>query len=79
MQTVGEVQQDPQVLANGYLQRRRQPDGTTLGLAANPAQFDEQPVDIPAALAKGEHTDQVLSELGFTADELAGLRSRAVI
>jgi crotonobetainyl-CoA:carnitine CoA-transferase CaiB-like acyl-CoA transferase len=79
VQTVGEVQQDPQVLANGYLQRRRQPDGTTLGLVANPVQFDEQPVDIPAAPAKGEHTDQVLGELGLTPDELADLRSRSVI
>jgi crotonobetainyl-CoA:carnitine CoA-transferase CaiB-like acyl-CoA transferase len=67
------------MLANGYLQRREQPDGTTLALVANPIQFDEQAAEVSSAPGKGQHTDQVLGELGLTAAEVADLRARNMI
>jgi crotonobetainyl-CoA:carnitine CoA-transferase CaiB-like acyl-CoA transferase len=79
VQTLGEVQEDPQVLANDYLQRREQPDGTTLALAANPIQFDEQAAEVASTPDKGQHTDQVLGGIGIGVDELSDLRARNVI
>ena len=79
VQTLGEVQQDPQVLANGYLQRPEQADGSQLSVVAGPIQFDEQAADVPPAPSKGEHNDEILAGLGMTAEEIAGLRERYVI
>jgi crotonobetainyl-CoA:carnitine CoA-transferase CaiB-like acyl-CoA transferase len=43
-------------------------------LVANPVQFDETPVSITRAPQFAEHTDDVLSELGLTEDELIQLK-----
>jgi crotonobetainyl-CoA:carnitine CoA-transferase CaiB-like acyl-CoA transferase len=69
-----EVLQDRQVEANGYLPRH--PDHPTARLAASSQQFDSEPVVIRrGAPATGQHTDAVLAEVGFGADEVAALRA----
>ena len=69
-----EVIDDPQVTANGYLAPH--PTHPTARLACAPMQFgDEQTTIRRGAPAIGEHTDEVLTEAGFTADEIAALRS----
>jgi crotonobetainyl-CoA:carnitine CoA-transferase CaiB-like acyl-CoA transferase len=76
--TPSEVQSDPQVLANGYLPRH--PTHPTARLAASPVQFDEEPIVIRrAAPARGEHTDEVLAQLGLGAAERAKLREAGAI
>jgi crotonobetainyl-CoA:carnitine CoA-transferase CaiB-like acyl-CoA transferase len=76
--TPSEVQSDPQVLANGYLPRH--PTHPKARLAASPVQFDEAPVAIRrAAPARGEHTDEVLAQLGLGPDERAKLRETGAI
>jgi crotonobetainyl-CoA:carnitine CoA-transferase CaiB-like acyl-CoA transferase len=68
-----EVLHDPQVEANGYLPRH--PDHDRARLAASSQQFDSEPVTIRrGAPATGEHTDEVLAELGFGDVDVKALR-----
>jgi crotonobetainyl-CoA:carnitine CoA-transferase CaiB-like acyl-CoA transferase len=74
-----EVVVDPAVTDNGYLMVH--PDHPSLRLAAAPAQFDNE---LPAIRRhgpdKGEHTREVLTELGYTGEEIEALiASEAVV
>jgi crotonobetainyl-CoA:carnitine CoA-transferase CaiB-like acyl-CoA transferase len=70
LQTPLELHDDPQAIANGYLERITASSGTEFALPANPVQFDETPVSVRHAPDHGEHTDEVLLELGLTYDEI---------
>lgn len=70
VQTPLEVHDDPQALANGYLQTVRAPSGASLAVPTNPVQFDKTPPTLKAAPGHGEHTDEVLLELGLSYDEI---------
>jgi crotonobetainyl-CoA:carnitine CoA-transferase CaiB-like acyl-CoA transferase len=70
MQTPLEVHDDPQVVANGYLEPIAAESGQEFVLPANPVQFDETPPAVRRAPEHGEHTDEVLLELGITYDEI---------
>ena len=80
MQTAEEIHDDPQVIANGYL---RDVDGGDKGhfkLVASPVQFDESQPEISASPEHGQHTEEVLLELGLEWDEIAaGKKSGAVL
>ena len=69
VQTPLELHDDPQVAANGFLE----PIATDSGefrLPANPVQFDEMPAQVNRAPEHGEHTDEVLLELGLSYNEI---------
>ncbi len=70
LQTPLEVHDDPQVGPNGYLESITASSGTKFTLPANPVQFDETPPGVRGAPEHGEHTDEVLLELGVTYDEI---------
>jgi crotonobetainyl-CoA:carnitine CoA-transferase CaiB-like acyl-CoA transferase len=78
IQTPAEIYEDPQTLANGFLRHVDYPDGG-LKIPVPPILFDEEAGDPPVAPDFAQHTDEVLSEVGVSADELARLRASGVI
>jgi crotonobetainyl-CoA:carnitine CoA-transferase CaiB-like acyl-CoA transferase len=70
--TLPEVLADPATTANGYLVDHPEIEG--LKLAAPPVQFDDQQAAVPRPAPRiGQHSAEVLAELSYTPDEIAGL------
>jgi crotonobetainyl-CoA:carnitine CoA-transferase CaiB-like acyl-CoA transferase len=78
-QTLDELYDDPQVVANGYLPAMTAGNGDTVQLVASPAQFDEQPVTVERAPEHGEHTELALLDLGYDWDQIAAMKESGVI
>jgi crotonobetainyl-CoA:carnitine CoA-transferase CaiB-like acyl-CoA transferase len=78
VQTAREASTDPQVVANGFVVTVEGPAGA-YPLVASPAQFDgERPMLRPAP-EHGEHTDEVLLDLGRDWDEIVRLKTAGVV
>jgi crotonobetainyl-CoA:carnitine CoA-transferase CaiB-like acyl-CoA transferase len=79
VQTAAELVDDPMVQANGYLANVHV-DGTDFDLVASPVQLDEAPVPLTPAPEHGQHTEEILLELGLDWDEIArGKDSGAIL
>jgi len=78
---LGEVLSDPQVSARGLYQESTRQDGVESGTLSPPAvRMSQTPGSVRRrAPTLGEHTDEVLSELGFSNNEIAGFRSERVV
>jgi len=74
VQTPSELLVDPQAIANGYIREVEAKSGTTFRMVASPLQFNETPPDITRAPDHGEHTDEILSELGLDTDTVMQLK-----
>jgi len=76
-----EVHDDPQVRANGYVAAVDTGSGTgsRLPMVTAPVQFDGVPGAPTRAPEAGEHTEEVLVELGIGWDEIATLKRDGVI
>jgi crotonobetainyl-CoA:carnitine CoA-transferase CaiB-like acyl-CoA transferase len=80
VETPGELLEDPQVLANGYVREVVAQSGTTFRMVPSPLQFDETPPDLTRAPDHGEHTDEVLGELlGLDTEQLLELKLKGAI
>jgi crotonobetainyl-CoA:carnitine CoA-transferase CaiB-like acyl-CoA transferase len=76
--TPQEVLADRAAQANGYLMDHPEYDG--LKLAAAPVQFDNQPVQIRRSAPRlGEHSEQILAEIGYSPDEISELVTSQVV
>ena len=69
-----EVLLDGQVRDNGYLRTITLDDGTAFEIVAGPVQFDEQAPALTRAPDHGEHTDEVLAELGYDTEQIINLK-----
>jgi crotonobetainyl-CoA:carnitine CoA-transferase CaiB-like acyl-CoA transferase len=78
-QTLDELYEDVQVVANGYLPSMTAGNGEEVQLVANPAQFDEEPVVVERAPEHGEHTELVLMEAGYDWDQIAAMKASGAI
>lgn len=75
-----EVPGNTQIVHNESLRVREHPELGRLREARHPVQFSGTPVEVtPIAPSIGAHNDDILSELGRSADDIAALRSANVI
>jgi crotonobetainyl-CoA:carnitine CoA-transferase CaiB-like acyl-CoA transferase len=69
-----DVLSDPQVVANGYLQDLKDANGNAFQLVPAPLRFNDEPGETRRAPGHGEHTDEVLGELGLEMDRILELK-----
>lgn len=77
-QRVTEMADDRQVIANGYLGTVDAGDAR-FTLPTGAVQFDEQPTALRRAPEHGQHTDEVLQELGYDWDRIIELKLGEVV
>ncbi len=80
VKTIREFQQDPQVKHNGTIFDTEHPEAGTMRYVRYPGQLS----DTPAALYRhpprlGEHSDEILAELGFSTEAIAAMRENKAI
>lgn len=78
VQTAGEIHDDPQTIANGFVREVQYPTGP-VSLPVPPVLFDEEAGDIEPAPDYCEHTDEVLTEAGYSAADISSFRAAGVI
>ena len=75
-----EYVEDRQVAANGYLVDLERADGSAVRVVSSPAQFNGEPIAGRwAAPDLGQHTDELLADLGWDAERIAAARADGVI
>jgi crotonobetainyl-CoA:carnitine CoA-transferase CaiB-like acyl-CoA transferase len=79
LQTPLEVHDDPAVVANGLIRDVETASGRKLAVAANPAQFNATVPNTPAAPEHGQHTEEVLLDLGLSWDEIIAHKESGAI
>ena len=79
MQTAVELHDDPAVVANGYITTVTTSTGAPCSLPTNPVQFDEQPAAPAGAPEHGQHTEEILLELGIDWADIASYKDRGEI
>ena len=82
VRTMGEAVADPQIASRGVLHRHESAPGIdgpfSVPLAAFKFAHDGPRIDSPPPMF-GQHNDEVLRELGYSASDIAGFRSAKVI
>jgi len=75
-----DVLHDPQVRANEYIVEVEHPSRGRIPVVGAPWRFSETPAEIAAAAPElGQHTEEVLLELGYGWPEIGGLREKGVL
>jgi len=74
-----ELKDDPQVPANGYLSRVSRDDGREYDLVANPVQMDETADQLTAAPEHGQHTEEILLEMGMDWEQIAAHKESGAV
>jgi len=76
----GDVVADPQVVHNGTFVTVPGATGTPVTLVSHPVKYDGQTPEVRLPPQRiGAQTDDILAELGYSADEIAGLEKQGAI
>lgn len=79
VQDVGEMKDDPQAMANGYLKHVDYGDGTSIPMVGVPMLFDGAPMSSARSPELGADSDAVLVSLGYSEDEIIDLKVQGVV
>lgn len=79
VQNLQELFVDPQVTANNYTMKFDADDGKAYDLVAAPVEFNEVPASTKRAPRVGEHTSQILGELGMDDERIQKYRGAGTI
>jgi crotonobetainyl-CoA:carnitine CoA-transferase CaiB-like acyl-CoA transferase len=80
VQTPVEVTSDPQALANNFFPEVEYPGAGKKRLVATPVNFHQDPAAIRTPAPEvGQHTEEILLELGYNWDDIARLKDEKVI
>lgn len=74
-----EVSEDAQARANGYITDVPHPSGETLRMVRGPVSFDGRPADLGVAPEFGQHTEELLLDLGRSWEDIAKLKETGAI
>jgi crotonobetainyl-CoA:carnitine CoA-transferase CaiB-like acyl-CoA transferase len=75
-----EIGEDPQALANGYLPEVDKGDGRVYRGIASPVRFGRSPIGaLAGAPEHGQHTEDVLLDLGLGWDDIETLKTQGVV
>jgi crotonobetainyl-CoA:carnitine CoA-transferase CaiB-like acyl-CoA transferase len=79
VQNTLEAAEDPQSVANGYVQECETKAGVSFRMTAAPVQFDGVPAVPRRAPEFNEQGDAILADLGFDWDTIVDLKVRGVV
>jgi crotonobetainyl-CoA:carnitine CoA-transferase CaiB-like acyl-CoA transferase len=75
-----DLHRDEQILANDYLLKLPHRDLGEWWYVPTPVQFEKTPISIRSEAPEiGQHTDEILGDLGYSDTEIEDLRERAVV
>jgi len=75
-----DVLESEQALANGYLAWLDHPQAGRVKVVGNPITLSETPLEPPAPAPElGQHTEEVLLEIGYSWEEIAALREAGAV
>jgi crotonobetainyl-CoA:carnitine CoA-transferase CaiB-like acyl-CoA transferase len=79
VQTSFEAYDDPQAEANGYIVEVDHPSGERFKVVRTPVQFDGKAPKIGYAPEAGQHTEEILLEMGYTWEDIGRLQVAGAI
>lgn len=75
-----EIKDDPQCLENGFIIEYKMPSGRTDWVVGNPVRFNGEMTSIRRYAPRlGEHNNEILSELGYSVDQIAAWRAGMIV
>jgi formyl-CoA transferase len=74
-----ELANEPSLRATGTVVEVDHPTRGKYLSVGNPIKLSDSPTEVTRSPLLGEHTEEVLTELGFATAEIAGLREKKVI
>lgn len=80
VQTPLEVANDPQAWENGFFEEVEEASGAKFKIIHNPVNFSETPNSIRSLAPQlGQHTEEVLMDIGYSWEELSKMKEQKVI
>jgi formyl-CoA transferase len=74
-----EIAEEPALRATGTVVEVDHPTRGKYLTVGNPIKMSDSPTDVTRSPLLGEHTDEVMTELGYTMEDIAALRAERVI
>ena len=81
IQTIADLENDPQVIANNYIIKYNHPALGPIKVLGSPIQFSQTPAEIKGEAPQfGQHTEEILREVGgYTWEEITQLKEEEVV